>query len=53
MIPTILTWTFVCFVTAFGTVILGATIILLSTSSTHPRWYIACLRAVGKRIGLE
>ena len=53
MIGIIATWMFVCFVVTFGTVMLGATLTLLITQGTRPYWYIACLKAIGKRIGLE
>lgn len=53
MISVILTWAFVCFVTVFGLTMLGATLTLLFTDSTRPRWYIAVLRAIGRRMKLE
>jgi hypothetical protein len=49
----VLPWVFISFVIAFGTVMLGATLTLLISQGTRPYWYIACLRAIGKRIGLE
>jgi uncharacterized membrane protein YbaN (DUF454 family) len=47
------TWLFIGIVGAFGATLLTCNFILMATECERPRWYIAIIRTIGRRIGLE
>ncbi len=47
------TWLFIGIVGAFGATLLTCNFMLMATDCERPRWYIAMMRTIGRRIGLE
>lgn len=43
---------FIVFVGAIGATLVSCNFILLTTGVERPRWYIAMMRQIGRRIGL-
>ena len=47
------TWLFIVIVGAWGATLVTCNFILMATNCERPRWYIAMMRKIGRRIGLE
>jgi hypothetical protein len=49
----LLTWLFIVTVGTWGATLVTCNFILMATNRERPRWYIAMMRKIGRRIGLE
>ena len=47
------TWLFLVIVGATGATLVACNFILMATDCERPHWYIAMMRTIGRRIGLE
>ena len=47
------TWLFIVAVGAVGATLVTCNFILMATDSERPRWYVAMMRKIGRRIGLD
>lgn len=47
------TWLYISIIGAFGATLLTCNFILMATDCEQPRWYIAMMRGIGCRLGLE
>ena len=47
------TWLFIGIVGAFGATLVACNFMCMATKCERPRWYIAMMRTIARRIGLE
>ncbi len=47
------TWFFIVIVGTIGATLVTCTFILMATECERPRWYLAIMRTIGRRMGLE